>query len=73
MPSSLTTLLSQTTMTKDEYAFLSDTWSGKDGKAYSSVGEDCYENGWIDDFGLLTPVGEAHLMMYMQKEGIRYE
>ncbi len=61
------------TMTENEYLFLTDKWSGKDGKAYSAVGEDCYEMGWIDDFGLVTPKGEEALVKYMQKEGIPLE
>ncbi len=58
------------TMTENEYLFLTDKWSGKDGKAYQSVGEECYENGWIDDFGLVTQKGAHELDRYEQKNGV---
>ncbi len=71
LPSCITSLLTlKTCMTKDEYAFLSDKWQGKDGKAYQAVGESCYEMGWIDDLGLLTPKGDENMVLYMQQQGI---
>jgi hypothetical protein len=46
-------------MTNDEYAFMTDReWDAKDQKAFYQASVDCYENGWIDNFGLITPKGQ---------------
>lgn len=49
-------------MTDDEYAFLTDrTWTPDIMDRYYKSGEGCYENGWIDVFGLVTPKGKKAL------------
>lgn len=48
-----------TRMTDDEYAFMTDReWDAKDQAAFYQASIDCYENGWIDNFGLITPKGQ---------------
>lgn len=48
-----------TRMTDDEYAFMTDReWRPEDEAAFFRASVDCYENGWIDNFGLITPKGQ---------------
>jgi len=54
-----------TNLTPYEYQFLTDTWEGNDNPGtYLLVGFDCYEDGYIDDFGLVTPKGRKAVERY---------
>ena len=44
-------------ITQFEYDFLKGQWDGPAGAAFNTVGEDCYESGYIDPFGFVTPSG----------------
>lgn len=47
-----------TKMTNDEYHFMTDrSWDSKDEAVFFKAGETCYAEGWIDNFGLITPKG----------------
>lgn len=58
------------TLTKDEYLFLKGRL-GEDtqGARYMEIGEGLYEAGYIDDFGMVTPKGQAEVDRY---ENITY-
>lgn len=58
-----------TDMTKDEYLFLKGLWSGFSGAAFYAVGDTCYEFGWIDDLGIVTPKGEKAIEEYENGTG----
>lgn len=46
-------------MTDDEYAFMTDRpWKATEEHLFYQASIDCYENGWIDNFGLITPKGQ---------------
>lgn len=52
-------------MTDDEYDYLTNAPAFKKISArYQDVGVQCYENGWVDDFGLVTPLGEKAIKEY---------
>lgn len=55
-----------TSLTPYEYQFLTDMWvpEDKEAGAYLNVGVDCYEQGWIDDFGMVTPLGMKAIKKY---------
>lgn len=47
-----------------EFQFLTESWRHSDKIGYHSTGEICYENGWIDDFGFVTPKGRRAIEAY---------
>lgn len=52
-------------MTNDEYAFLTDRgWEPSEKQRFFKVGEECYENGWIDNFGILTNKGAVAIQEF---------
>ena len=56
-------------LTEYDYLFLKGRWGDTKGAAYNVVGEDLYEAGYIDDFGMVTPQGQKAIDKY---EGITY-
>lgn len=50
-------------MTKNEFAFLQGDPDDNLGNYYEA-GLDCYEAGWIDDLGFVTPKGEKAMKEY---------
>jgi hypothetical protein len=57
-------------MTEHEYKFLKNKWEDVRGAAFNQVGEFCYEFGWIDDFGLVTPQGQKAVEEYERQNPI---
>lgn len=55
-------------LTPYEYQFLTDAWEDHDQPGdYLRVGVDCYEYGYIDDFGLVTPKGRKAVERYERR------
>lgn len=42
---------------KYEHQVLTRTWDGPPGASYNAVYEFCYEDGLIDQYGIVTPKG----------------
>lgn len=53
--------------TLSEFQFLTDTWPDNKGVCYLATGEICLENGWIDDFGFVTPEGKRAIEAYEER------
>lgn len=47
-----------------EYQYLKGKWDGPAGAAFNAVGEFCYEEGWTDHFGFVTPKGHKAISDY---------
>jgi len=54
---------------KDDYLFLKGRLGDTQGSRYMEIGEGLYEAGYIDDFGMVTPKGQAAVDKY---ENITY-
>jgi len=50
-------------LTESEYRYLVNE-PGDDVDVFYEDGLQCYENGWVDDFGFVTPKGEAAVKDY---------
>lgn len=56
-------------ITPYEYEFLTNKWHhSRDSGDYFRVGCDCYEEGFIDDFGLVTPKGRKAIEEFERNE-----
>lgn len=55
-------------MSMDEYLFMTGHLNNVDSGFYNEVGTACFENGWIDIFGLTTPTGEKALERFDKEE-----
>lgn len=49
-----------------DFEFLTDTWSGPKGAAFNQTYEFCYEEGWCDRRGQVTPKGEKAIEYYLE-------
>ena len=54
------------TMTDKEFAFMVNDQTHEADHLWFQAGIDCYENGWIDAFGLVTPKGEKAIDDYVE-------
>lgn len=48
-------------MTDDEYRFMTGDHTGD---TFYDSGMSCYENGWVDPLGFVTPKGEKAMKEY---------
>lgn len=60
-------------LTVDEYWFLTNS-PCLSPKLYNSVGESCYAEGYIDDFGFVTPKGKEAIKAFIRpKTSLPYD
>lgn len=55
-------------MTDDEFLYMKGELNNVDTGFYHEVGTACFENGWIDVFGLTTQQGMRALERYEKEE-----
>lgn len=51
-------------MTTTQYIFLTRAGAGLDTTELYAVGDSCYEDGYMDDSGLITPKGNGAISDY---------
>lgn len=51
-------------MTEDQYRFLVESYVPDDEVEYFMLGMSCYEDGYMDNFGFLTPKANKAIVEY---------
>jgi hypothetical protein len=51
-----------------EYLFMQRDSEGLDTKDIYAAGDSCFAEGWIDEFGIITPKGQRVIYDYEKKE-----